>query len=704
MAVHVLVVIVTYNSEEVVGGCLTSLADAWLDSTRCSIVVADNDSTDGTNDVVRSVAPTATLVSLDRNRGYAAGINAGIAAGLADDIDAVLVLNPDVRLDPGAGTALLEALGQSGTGIAVPRLRDVEGVLQPSLRREPTVLRELGAALLGGGRAGRIPMLGEVVSNPKRYARSGTADWATGAALMISRACLEAVGPWDESYFLYSEETDFCTRARDASFAVRYEPRAGAVHVGGESNTSPVLWSLLTRNRVRWYRRRHGAARSAVYFSAALLNEGLRALGGRTTNQAAFLTLVRRNQPDVPGLSMRGFVCFSAQDWWYFNRGHSDFQLMTRVAREHPVLLVNSVGMRMPTRTNTSTPLSRIWRKIRSATRGLRSPLPDVPNFHVFTPLFLPVYGAGLLARLNQRLVLAQVRRACRRVDMLDPAVVVTLPTAWPVARQLARSCTIVYRSDRYSALPEADETLVRALEVDLLAAADVALFASVALHDDEATLTRRPVLLSHGVDLDRFRPASDLTELASFGSIRRPRIGYVGMIDSYTVDLTLLERVADDHPEAQVVLAGPLDVPIDRLVARSNVHHLGVLPFTEVPSFLAGIDVALMPWQRNEWIKHCSPIKLKEYLAAGLPVVSTAFPEAQRFQDVIALARTDDEFSALVGEALRGNGRSTPTQRRAAVSLETWDAQAARLVMLASTPTGDREVAHSEDRLCAAS
>src|SRR5688572_7539823 len=105
---HVLVIIVTYNSEEVVAECLTSLAGAWSGSTRWSVVVVDNDSTDGTEGVVRSVAPHATFVRLDRNRGYAAGINAGVAAGLADDVDAVLVLNPDVRLDPGAGAALLQ--------------------------------------------------------------------------------------------------------------------------------------------------------------------------------------------------------------------------------------------------------------------------------------------------------------------------------------------------------------------------------------------------------------------------------------------------------------------------------------------------------------------------------------------------------------------------------------------------------------------
>lgn len=378
-----------------------------------------------------------------------------------------------------------------------------------------------------------------------------------------------------------------------------------------------------------------------------------------------------------------GFVCFSAQDWWYFNRGHSDFQLMTRVARTRPVLLVNSIGMRMPTRGTTSAPLVRIRRKVRSALRGLRRPVADLPSFHVFTPLFLPVYGDGPAARINQALVLIQVRAAAWWLGIHRPALIVTLPTAWPVARRMGRARTVAYRSDRYSALPEADGSMVAALEADLMGAADVTLFASSALMAEEEHLARRSVLLTHGIDLEQFPPASDLRPHPRLDGLPRPRIGYVGMIDDYTVDRALLERVANDHPEAMVVLAGPVDSDLTALLAIENVEHIGVLPFDEVPAVLAGLDVLLMPWQQNEWIRHCNPIKLKEYLAVGQPVVSTDFPEVQRFADVVAIAADAGEFSHLVGEAMAGRSSASPQQRRHAVSKETWDVQAALLISL---------------------
>jgi GT2 family glycosyltransferase len=120
------------------------------------------------------------------------------------------------------------------------------------------------------------------VRDPRRYESPATADWASGAAMMISAACFAAVGPWDESFFLYAEETDYALRAADAGFALRYVPDATAVHIGGEAHDSPQLWSLLMANRVRLFASRHGRARTAAFRAALVLNEALRAAGSRT--------------------------------------------------------------------------------------------------------------------------------------------------------------------------------------------------------------------------------------------------------------------------------------------------------------------------------------------------------------------------------------------------------------------------------------
>jgi GT2 family glycosyltransferase len=287
----VAVVVITYNSEELLPDLLASLGPG-LGDVPWHLTVADNASADGSVAALRRQAPRATVVQMGRNAGYAAGINAAVAA--APPHTAVLVLNPDVRLGPGCVPTLLAALRRTGAGIAVPRLENGEGVLIPSMRREPTIRRTLGDALLGGERAGRIASLGEVVTDERRYVAEAVTDWAEGSTLLISGECWRRCAPWDESFFLYSEETDFALRAGDAGFATVFIPQARAVHLEGDSRRSPGLWALLTLNRVRLYRRRHSFALTSVYWSVLLLREASRAVLGRRPSRAATRALLSR--------------------------------------------------------------------------------------------------------------------------------------------------------------------------------------------------------------------------------------------------------------------------------------------------------------------------------------------------------------------------------------------------------------------------
>lgn len=282
--------VVTWNSARHMPGLFASLSSALEGVQPSELIVADNNSSDRTLEVVRQLAPAARVIQLGDNRGYAAGINAAVAAA-SPSSEAVLILNPDVQLMPRSVGRLLDTLGQPGTGITVPRLLGSDGGLRYSLRRDPTVLRALGEAFLGGNRAGRVSVLGEVISDPRRYEHPCLADWATGAIMLISRECLNAVGPWDESYFLYSEETDYAWRARQMCYALRYVPDAAAVHEGGPSDER---WTTLTVNRVRLFARRHGRLHGAAFRLGVILNEGLRALAGRRKHRAALRALLAR--------------------------------------------------------------------------------------------------------------------------------------------------------------------------------------------------------------------------------------------------------------------------------------------------------------------------------------------------------------------------------------------------------------------------
>ncbi|MBO3746965.1 glycosyltransferase family 2 protein [Streptosporangiaceae bacterium NEAU-GS5] len=281
------VVIVTYNSAAVLGDCLGSLDQGGLRPR--DVVVVDNASKDASTEIAGRAG--ARVVQTGRNAGYAAAINAGVATLDLDALDAVLVLNPDCRIRAGALTTLADALAQDDKrGIAVPRLVSPDGHTHPSLRRAPSVRGALAEALVGGRRADRV---GEVIYDERRYERPGPAVWATGAAMLVSVGAVRALGPWDESFLLYSEETEYALRAADQGWTLWYEPAAVIEHIGGEANTSPMLAALLTVNRVKLFRRRRGPVSSFAFYAAVVLGEAMRAATGRRTARAALTALVR---------------------------------------------------------------------------------------------------------------------------------------------------------------------------------------------------------------------------------------------------------------------------------------------------------------------------------------------------------------------------------------------------------------------------
>jgi GT2 family glycosyltransferase len=151
---------------------------------------------------------------------------------------------------------------------------------------------------MGGRVAGLFPRLSETVGDDKSYLERRDVDWATGAAMLVTRECADATGPWDESFFLYSEETDFAGRARSAGFRILYEPMAVVTHTGGDSMTSPRLRSMLVVNRLRYFRRRHGRLRTAAFFAAVLWNELTRgAFGNQAARVAARALISPRARP-----------------------------------------------------------------------------------------------------------------------------------------------------------------------------------------------------------------------------------------------------------------------------------------------------------------------------------------------------------------------------------------------------------------------
>jgi glycosyltransferase involved in cell wall biosynthesis len=393
-------------------------------------------------------------------------------------------------------------------------------------------------------------------------------------------------------------------------------------------------------------------------------------------------------------------IIFCGQDWWYHNRAHSDFQLMTRAAKYRKVLLINSIGMRMPAPGKSPMPFRRIWRKLKSMMRRVRKPLLDRPDYTVMTPLLFPFYSNPTARAFNARFIRFQVQRQARKLGMVRPHIIVTVPTAWDVARKMQRSSLVYNRSDKHSAFSEADNTLIVRLERLLFANADAILYSSRAFLSSEQHFTGdRAHFLDHGVDTAHFAPRPRTGKLTALGG-KRPIVGFFGGLDDYVVDFDLLERVAKERPQYSLVLIGDATLSMDRLTRYPNVHHIGFRPYQEIPDLGADFDVSIMPWLDNDWIKCCNPIKMKEYLSLGQEVVTTYFPEVEHYTDYVHVAKTGDEFLKRIDEVV--SGKISKGDRKALLEKATWDDRTVELLAELDEIAAGRRA--GKESLCAAS
>ncbi|MEP7204436.1 MAG: glycosyltransferase [Ilumatobacteraceae bacterium] len=377
-----------------------------------------------------------------------------------------------------------------------------------------------------------------------------------------------------------------------------------------------------------------------------------------------------------------GFVVFAGQDWWYHGQAHCDFQIARHLAEDQPVLVVNSIGMRMPTIKNSDAVVTRITRKAKSTLRYLRRPEPALRSFWVMTPISVPVFSHPRLRRLNARLVGWQVRAATRLVlRMRRPTVIVVVPTALDVVRTMKLDVAVYYRADDHAATTGVDHKVIFGLESELLMTARLTAYSSQALLSAEAHRPRRnAVLLAHGVDVDHFDPAQTSAEPVLTASIPHPRVGFFGQIEPESIDLDLLVRIAEADRARQLVLIGRVAMDLSRLSYLNNVHVLGWQPYAELPALAARFDVAICPMPDTKWVESASPIKIKEYLALGLAVVTRDIPQLRTLANVLTLARTNDDFVAAIDEAIATGGRATPELRRLAVIGDTWRVRAQEL------------------------
>jgi glycosyltransferase involved in cell wall biosynthesis len=376
-------------------------------------------------------------------------------------------------------------------------------------------------------------------------------------------------------------------------------------------------------------------------------------------------------------------ICFGGEDWWYHNRGHADMQLMRHFSRLGTTLYINSIVMQKPSlKKNIGGGKSfnqKLLRKARSILQGLCK---SDAGFFVYSPFALPVHHLAWARPINEIILRRQVHRISQKLGLDNPLVWVACPVAADVAIKLRKGLLVYQRTDRYEEYPNVQSEVVKAYDRKLKALADLTVFANQMLFDEEAGQCKKALNIDHGVDYEFFSMAEQNPyKPEDIAKIPKPIVGYFGSIHGHTVDLDLVNALVKLLPEMSFVFVGNVSMDITELRARKNVWLLGQKPYEQIPHYGKCFDVSIMPWCRNRWIESCNPIKLKEYLALGKPVVSTPFPELEQYLDRIHVATAPEEFAGCIRHALENDNDEQIAARRKMVETASWGSKVQMLV-----------------------
>lgn len=354
------------------------------------------------------------------------------------------------------------------------------------------------------------------------------------------------------------------------------------------------------------------------------------------------------------------------EDW---GRHPSSTQhLMLRLKEKRRVLWINSIGMRRP-RLSARDIRRGIDKVLAMASRqsgGGSAPPPR--GINVVSPFALSWPGSRAAYRANRLLLKHQVSGAANRLGFRRPILWTSLPTALPVVGQLNEHACVYYCGDDFSALAGVDHDPVVEMEQRLVGKADLVIAAS------EKLAARFPssktLLVPHGADVALFE---EPTARAADLPVGRPIAGFYGSLADW-IDVELLSAVADRMPDWLFVFIGRRETDVSALASRHNVRLLGPRVHCDLPAYSQHWTASMLPFRNCAQIAACNPLKLREYLAAGRPVITTPFPALAGYLDCVSVVTDVDDFERALRRSVSDEDGLA---RQRQVAGETWESRA---------------------------
>jgi len=358
------------------------------------------------------------------------------------------------------------------------------------------------------------------------------------------------------------------------------------------------------------------------------------------------------------------------------------------LAKRYRVIYVESPGLRAP--KGTARDVRKLLSKLGLALRGPR-PVPE--GLSVQTLIQIPFHRSALVRRANRHLLLATLRLLMRLQGVERPVTWFVVPHLASVAGELGEEMSVYYCIDDYASLPDVDPQAVRLMDDTLTRKADLVFVASGTLLDGKRTLNANTHVSPHGVDYDHFVKAQDPTvePPADIAHLPRPLIGFFGLIERW-IELDLVAYLARERPQWSFLMIGRVAIPDSDVPKLPNLHFIGRRPYDALPAYGKAFTAAIIPYHLTPQVINSNPIKLREYLAMGKPIVAVSIPEIDKFKDYVATARTKEEFLAALDRAVTHG--LTPEQARRQTELAstmTWDANLKRVMTVVEKQLADK-------------
>jgi uncharacterized SAM-binding protein YcdF (DUF218 family)/glycosyltransferase involved in cell wall biosynthesis len=377
----------------------------------------------------------------------------------------------------------------------------------------------------------------------------------------------------------------------------------------------------------------------------------------------------------------RDIICISSIDWDFIWQGHQEI-MSTLAADGCRVLFIENTGVRPPRLGD----LPRLRQRIRNRLKGTGGFREERRNLFILSPIVVPLPYSRLARWINRWLLLRAIRRWMRATGFYRPVVWTFLPTplALDLIKDLDPQLTVYYCIDDLASSSPAARRIATS-EPRLFREADLVFVTSERLRERAGQFTDRVHLFPFGVSFERFEQVRESPDPLpdDVRRLKRPIVGYMGGLHQW-VDQALVAAVASRLPGVSFALVGPPQTDVSTLERCPNVTLFGQRPHADVPRYVKGFDVGIVPYRLTEYTANVYPTKLNEYLVMGLPVVATDLPEIRRFNaqhgGLVSVAGDAEAFAAAIERSLAPSSEADVARRIEVAHENSWASRIAAM------------------------